>query len=65
MSDATLAQLGLSCGAQVRISQGAGQTTLVAKADNNVPAGCVRVPAAHPSTVMLGEMFGSISVERA
>jgi NADH-quinone oxidoreductase subunit G len=65
MNEATLAQLGLSCGAKVRIKQGSGEVVLLAKADNNVPTACVRVAAAHSSTVMLGEMFGSISVERA
>jgi NADH-quinone oxidoreductase subunit G len=37
----------------------------VARADNNVPVGCIRVAAAHASTAALGGMFGPISVERA
>lgn len=61
----TLAQLGISCGAQVRVKQGSGEVILAAKADNKVPVGCVRVAAAHASTAALGEMFGPISVERA
>jgi len=47
------------------VKQGLGEALLVAKADNNVPAGCVRVSAAHASTSKLGDMFGQISVERA
>ena len=33
--------------------------------DETVPAGCVRVAAAHASTAALGDMFGTINVERA
>ncbi|UCV27461.1 NADH-quinone oxidoreductase subunit NuoG [Ferribacterium limneticum] len=65
ISEQTLAQIGIAENALVRVRQGAGEAVLVAKVDNNVPAGCVRVSAAHASTVMLGDMFGSISVERA
>jgi NADH-quinone oxidoreductase subunit G len=65
INDATLTQLGLACGNQVRVSQGAAQAIFVAKSDNTTPVGCVRLAAAHASTVMLGDMFGSISVERA
>ena len=42
-----------------------GVAKLVAKSDDRVPVGCVRVAAAHATTAMLGEMFGQISVERA
>jgi NADH-quinone oxidoreductase subunit G len=65
LSEQTLAQIGVAENAQVRVKQGSGEALLVAKIDNNVPAGCVRVSAAHASTAMLGDMFGSISVERA
>lgn len=65
ISEQTMAQIGIADNAKVRVKQGAGEAVLVAKADNNVPAGCVRVSAAHASTAMLGDMFGSISVERA
>jgi NADH-quinone oxidoreductase subunit G len=65
VSEQTLAQLGLATGAQVRVKQGNGEAILLAKADNNVPLGCVRVAAAHVTTAALGEMFGLISVERA
>jgi NADH-quinone oxidoreductase subunit G len=65
INEVTLAKLGIASGEQVRVVQGSGAAVLVAKADNAVPADCVRVAAAHSSTVMLGEMFGAISVERA
>lgn len=61
----TLAELGLACGVQVTVRQGDGVAKLVAKSDDRVPVGCVRVSAAHATTAMLGEMFGQISVERA
>jgi len=65
MNDKLLAQLGLAAGSQVRVKQGQGESVLVAQTDNNVPDGCVRVAAAHATTVALGDMFGQISVERA
>lgn len=65
INEETLASLGLVSGSKVRVKQGLGEALLVAKADNNVPAGCVRVSAAHASTSKLGDMFGQISVERA
>ncbi|MGE5945421.1 MAG: NADH-quinone oxidoreductase subunit NuoG [Betaproteobacteria bacterium] len=65
MSEATLAQIGVTSGTQVRVIQGGGSAVLAAEADNRVPAGCVRVAADHASTAGLGEMFGAISVERA
>ena len=57
--------MGVAVGDKVRVKQGQGEAVLVAKVDNNVPIGCVRVAAAHVSTAALGDMFGSISVERA
>ncbi len=65
MAAATLAQLGLQAGDLVRVRQGQGGAELAAALDEGVPAGCVRVAAAHASTAALGEMFGAISVERA
>ena len=62
---ATLQALSLNDGVSVRVRQGSGEVVLTAKADPMVPAGCVRVAAAHVSTAVLGEMFGAINVERA
>ncbi len=61
----TLAKLGLTAGMSVRVSQGEGEAVLIAEADESVPAECVRIAAAHTSTHVLGDMFGTITVERA
>jgi NADH-quinone oxidoreductase subunit G len=65
MSVATLAALGLQAGDAVRVRQGGGTAELTAARDDGVPANCVRVAAAHPTTAGLAAMFGAISVERA
>jgi NADH-quinone oxidoreductase subunit G len=65
MNAATLAALAVTDGAPVRVRQGNGEAVLTARADETVPAGCVRVAAAHVTTAALGEMFGAINVERA
>ena len=65
MCAATLAQTGIDDGSQVRVKQVQGEALLTAKSDETVPAGCVRVAAAHASTASLGDMFGTINVERA
>lgn len=57
--------VGAADGAAVRVAQGAYVATLVAKADETVPSGCVRVAAAHATTAALGDLFGAITVERA
>ena len=65
MAAATLAQIGVGDQALVRVKQGQGEALLTACLDERVPAGCVRISAAHASTAALGDMFGSIKVERA
>ena len=65
MNSATLIQLGLADGANVRVKQGEGVATLLARQDEGVPSGCVRVAAAHATTAALGDLFGAITVERA
>ena len=65
MNAATLARLAVTDGVPVRLRQGNGEAVLTARADETVPAGCVRVAAAHVTTAALGEMFGAINVERA
>jgi NADH-quinone oxidoreductase subunit G len=65
MCEETLTRFGISDNAQVRIKQGNAETEMTARLDDGVPAGCIRVAAAHITTAMLGDMFGSISVERA
>ena len=65
MNALTLAQLGVVEGAQVKIRQGRGEAVLTAVADPAVPAGVVRIAAAHPSTCGLEGLSGAIAVERA
>ena len=65
MSAVTLASIGLTDGVPVRVKQGQGEAVLSARVDETVPAGCIRISAAHASTASLGDMFGPINVERA
>jgi NADH-quinone oxidoreductase subunit G len=58
-------KLGVKAGDTVKVSQGSGSAILVAAVDASLPANVVRVAAAHPSTAMLGAMFGAINVEKA
>ncbi len=65
VSTALWQQLGLHDGARLRVSQGAAQAVLPARADASLPSTVVRVAAGHPDTAGLGAMFGPISVEKA
>ncbi len=65
LSSKMWAQLGLSPGMPVRVSQGAGIAILPAQLDATLAPLAVRVPAGHPATTNLGSMFGPISVEKA
>lgn len=58
-------KLGVKAGDTVKVTQGTGSAILVAAIDKGLPANAVRVAAAHPSTAMLGAMFGAINVEKA
>lgn len=60
----TLQALGIADGARVRLAQGEAVAELSVRADACVAPGCVRVPAAHESTVALGAMSGPIVMER-
>jgi len=57
-------KLGVKTGDMVKVTQGSGSAILVAAIDARLPANAVRVAAAHPSTAMLGAMFGAIAVEK-
>ena len=65
MSAATLVKLGIADGDAVRVKQGDGVASLNAKCDETMRDDCVGVSAAHPVTAPLGDMFGTITVERA
>ncbi len=60
---ATLARLQLADGDAARVRRGEGEAMLKVVSDASVPDGCVRIAAAHPTTSMLGPMFGPIAVE--
>ena len=64
MSVLTLQQIGVVEGATVKVRQGRGEAVLVAVADAAVPAGVVRIAAAHASTCGLEGLSGPITVER-
>jgi NADH-quinone oxidoreductase subunit G len=65
MASATLQRLGVAPGERVRVRQGEGETVVEAGRDDGLPAGCVRLAAAHRLSSELGAMFGPLGVERA
>jgi len=65
MSEPTARRLGLEPGTRVRVRQGGGEAVLEVAFDAAVPAGVVRIAAAHPSTSRLAGMSGPIAMERA
>lgn len=65
LSAAVAQKLGVSNGAQVKVTQGQGTAVLTAAIDAKLPDNVMRVSAAHATTVALGGMFGAISVEKA
>src|SRR5258708_2978993 len=58
-------KLGVQAGERVRVRQGEGEAIVEVGIDERLPAGCVRLAAAHRHTASLGPMFGPVSVERA
>jgi NADH-quinone oxidoreductase subunit G len=64
LPQALWAELGLSEGAQVKVSQGGASATLHAVLDASLPANVVRVPAGHAATATLGAAFGSLRVDK-
>jgi NADH-quinone oxidoreductase subunit G len=65
LPQALWAELGLSEGAQVKVSQEGGSAVLPAVLDASLPANVVRVPAGHALTSTLGASFGALRVEKA
>ncbi|MBS1169570.1 MAG: dehydrogenase [Burkholderiaceae bacterium] len=65
MPSALMRQLGVANGEKVRVLQGSAEAVLPAQADDRLPAGVVRIAAAHAATASLGPMFGAIRVEKA
>jgi NADH-quinone oxidoreductase subunit G len=65
MPGSLMERLGLREGDLVRVAQDGGETVLPAVLDERVPAGCVRINAAHPLTAELGGMFDAVELSRA
>jgi NADH-quinone oxidoreductase subunit G len=61
MNARLMEKLGLSAGQPVLVQ---GKTRLEATLDPGVPDGCVRIAAAHSSTVDVGPMFGAVALEK-
>jgi len=61
----TMAQIAVAEGSQVKVRQGRGEAVLTAIADPAVPAGVVRIAAAHASTCSLDGLSGPVTVEKA
>jgi NADH-quinone oxidoreductase subunit G len=64
VSSALWAELGLTSGASVKVTQGGAQATLTAKLDTSLAPTAVRVPAGLADTASLGAMFGPLTVEK-
>jgi NADH-quinone oxidoreductase subunit G len=65
MNAATLAKVGAADGGKVKVGAGETALELVAQLHVGLPDDCVRIAAAHATTVGLGALFGSLKVERA
>jgi len=65
LGPALAGELGVKHGERVRVRQGEGTAIVEVGIDGRLPAGCVRLAAAHRHTAGLGPMFGAISLERA
>lgn len=65
MSNSELTNLGVADGDMVKVKQGGGSAKLAARADDNVPPGCVWVPSGLPETQTLGDLFAAVEVSKA
>ncbi|MBB5017778.1 NADH-quinone oxidoreductase subunit G [Chitinivorax tropicus] len=57
-------ELGLTDGCDVKVTQQDGYAKLKLVIDDKLPDQVVRVPSGHPAVMTLGDMFGSIALER-
>jgi len=64
MPGSLMERLKLREGDMVRVTQDGAQAVLAVVRDERVPAGCVRISAAHPLTAALGGMFGAVELAR-
>ena len=54
----------IASGDRVRAAQAGGEAVLVARRDDRIADGVVRIAAAHPATAGLPAMFGPVALER-
>ena len=64
MSERQASSLSVADGEMVSVRQNGTAVSLPAKIDNAIPEGCVWVPAGLPETRALGELFGTIEVNK-
>ncbi|MDR2881716.1 MAG: NADH-quinone oxidoreductase subunit NuoG [Azoarcus sp.] len=64
MPSATMAALGVQVSNKVRVTGTGGAVELQVETDENLAPGCIRIAAAHGTTVPLGPLHGELSVER-
>ncbi|MDR0564905.1 MAG: NADH-quinone oxidoreductase subunit NuoG [Azoarcus sp.] len=65
MTQVTMETLGVKAGKKLRIKGSTGGVAeLEAVVDENLASGCIRIAAAHVSTVPLGHLHGELTVER-
>lgn len=65
MAEVTLETLSAKEGDVINLKQDGALVPLPCKMDNDIPKGCVWVPAGIPETAALGEVFGEIEVSKA
>jgi NADH-quinone oxidoreductase subunit G len=65
LPSALFAELGLKAGEAVRVTQAEQVLIIAAHEDRSLAGGVVRIPAGHPDTATLGNMFGALGVARA
>ena len=65
LSKDVAASLSFVDGMDVRVSANGNSVVLAARIDAGLPANCVRVAAALPSTAALGAMSGAVTIEKA
>lgn len=64
MNPKTVEVLKFSAGCKVKVSSASGSVVVDLAEDAGVAEGCIRLAAAHSSTVQLGDWHGEISVEQ-
>ena len=71
MNSSALSALALAAGDRVRVilhaetnAKVGGEAVLACQSDETVADGCVRIAAAHPTTALLGALFGAVTITK-